>query len=118
MSIEQQLQRWGDYMETARDYGLGFPKRTVLHRCMIEGPAAGAPSGRGDEPVPQDIERIERALQKIPERDRRLAIRLYVEKKPTPVLRRILGVDRDFMDEIIARMQMRVSEALDERQAA
>ena len=118
MSIEQRLQRWGDYMETARDFGLGFPKRTVLHRCMIEGPAAGAPTGRGDEPVPRDIELIEEALARIPERDKRLAIRLYVEKKPTPVLRRILGVDRDFMDEIIARMQMRVAEAIDERSAA
>ena len=59
MSIEQRLERWGNYMQSARDFGLGFPKRTVLHRCMVEGPAAGAPTGQRDEPVPAEIEETE-----------------------------------------------------------
>lgn len=118
MSIEQRLERWGNYMQTARDFGLGFPKRTVLHRCMIEGPAAGAPTGRQDEPVPEEVEQTEAALNLIPERDKRLAVSLYVEGRPVPVLRRVMGVDRDFMEEIIARMHARVEAALDARAAA
>lgn len=105
-------------METRRDFGLGFPKRTVLHRCIVEGPAAGAPTGRGDEPVPEDVEEIEAALTQVPDRDKRLAVSLYVDKKPVPMLRRILRVDRDFMDEIIARMHARVEGAIGERSAA
>lgn len=118
MSIEQRLERWGDYMQTARDFGLGFPKRTVLHRCMTEGPAAGAPTGRQDEVVPEEIEHTEAALNVIPERDKRLAVSLYVERKPVPVLRRVMGVERDFMEEIIGRMHTRVEAALDARAAA
>ncbi len=85
---------------------------------MVEGPAAGAPSGWDTDPVPRDIEEIEIALNKIPDRDKRLAVSLYVEQKPIPVLRRIMRVDRDFMEEIIDRMHMRVEEALYERAAA
>jgi len=118
MSIEQRLERWGDYMQTARDFGLGFPRRTVLHRCMIEGPAAGAPTGKQDEAVPDDIEHTEAALNDIPERDKRLAVSLYVERKPVPMLRRVMGVDREFMEEIIGRMHARVEAALDARSAA
>ena len=118
MSIEQRLERWGDYMQTARDYGLGFPKRTVLHRCMVEGPAAGAPSGQDDEPVPADVEAVEAALNALPERDKRLAVSIYVNRMPVPVLRRVMRVDRAFMEEIIARMHTRVESALVERSAA
>jgi len=116
--IEQRLTRWGSYMQSARDFGLGFPKRTVLHRCMVEGPAAGAPSRKDTEPVPADIEEIEIALNTLPERDKRLAVSLYVDQKPIPVLRRIMGIDRDFMEEIIARMHSRVEAAIGERAAA
>lgn len=116
--IEHQLSRWGQYMRTDRDYGLGFPKRTVLHRCIVEGPAASAPTAKDDEPVPADIAEIEAALNAIPDRDKRLAVSLYVEEKPVPLLRRIMGVDRDFMEEIIARMHARVASAIDERAAA
>jgi hypothetical protein len=116
--IEQRLARWGHYMRTEHDYGLGFPKRTVLHRCIVEGPAASAPTAKDNEPVPSDIEAIESALNRIPDRDKRLAISLYVEEKPVPLLRRVMGVDRDFMEEIIGRMHARVESALDERAAA
>lgn len=118
MSVENQMQRWGDYMQTSRDFGLGFPKRTVLHRCMVEGPAAGSPTGHIDEPIPADVEAVEAALNGVPDRDKRLALALYVERKPVPMLRRVLGVNRDMLDDMIARMHTRVEEALHERGAA
>lgn len=112
MSIEHRLIRWGQYMQTARDFGLGFPRRTVLHRCMVEGPAAGSPTGRGEEPVPSDIEAVESAMSQLPARDKRLAVRLYVEGKPVPVLRRAMRIDRESLEDMIARMHTRVGDAL------
>jgi len=112
MSIHQRLERWGSYMQTQRDFGLGFPKRTVLHRCIVEGPAAGAPSGKMDEPVPQDVEEVEAAINRVPERDKALAIKIYVEKQPVPTIRRDWKVPGDLIDDMINRMHSRIESEL------
>lgn len=34
------LRRWGAYMKADCDLGLGYPKRSTIHKCMIEGVGA------------------------------------------------------------------------------
>lgn len=95
-------------MQTAADFGLGYPRRTVLHRCIVEGPAASAPTKKDSEPVPAEIEAVEAALNRVPPRDKRLAILIYAQKKDVPSLRRYYRVSREIMDDMIARMHNRV----------
>lgn len=110
--IDQRLVRWGEYMRSYADFGLGYPPRNVIHRCMVEGPGAGQSTKRGDEPTPHDVQEVENALRMLGDSDIHLAKILYLEQKPVPLIRRMLRLTAEEMDDIIERLHRRVSEAL------
>lgn len=61
--VDQRLFRWGDYMRSIVEAELGYPRRSVIHRCMVEGPGASQATGKlSDEPMPPDIEEVESIL--------------------------------------------------------
>lgn len=60
--MDNRLFEWGDYMRERRDFGLGFPRRCVIHRAMHEGPGAGQSSGARVEPIPSHVAQIEESL--------------------------------------------------------
>lgn len=112
--IDRRLDRWGRYMRTRFDHGLGFPSRSPIHRMMVEGPGAGSGGERPDEPMPADIAEIEAVLATLERREQKLAASIYIDGKGIPVLRRLLGVSEAFMEEIFDRLHHHVAAGLQE----
>jgi len=60
--IDVRLYEWGDYVRERQDFGLGYPRRNVIHKAMREGPGAGESGGQKDVPMPDPVSEIESAL--------------------------------------------------------
>ena len=60
--IDVRLYEWGDYVREQQDFGLGFPKRNVIHKAMQEGPNAARSGGGGEAVMPKSVEQIEDTL--------------------------------------------------------
>ena len=76
--IDVRLYQWGDYVRERQDYGLGYPRRNIIHKAMREGPSAGQSSGKGEPPMPTGVEEIESALTRAPEAHKETAKARYV----------------------------------------
>ena len=76
--IDVRLYSWGDYVRERHDFGLGYPRRNVIHKAMREGPGAGQSSGKSEPPMPNGVAEIEAALTQAPEQHQATAKVRYV----------------------------------------
>ena len=76
--IDILLYSWGDYVRERQDFGLGYPRRNIIHKAMKEGPGAGQSNGKGEPPMPAGVEEIEAALTRAPEQHQETAKVRYV----------------------------------------
>jgi len=60
--VDLRLFEWGDWVRERQDFGLGYPRRNIIHKAMREGPGAGSSSKSPDLPMPEPIERMESAI--------------------------------------------------------
>ena len=65
--MDNRLFEWGDYMRERRDFGLGYPRRSIIHKAMHEGPGASQTKAPQIEPMPSQIAEIEESLTGVSE---------------------------------------------------
>jgi len=83
--IDVRLYEWGDYVRERQDFGLGYPRRNVIHKAMREGPAAGVSGGSSDAPMPGSVSEIESALLGVTGPLKETAKQRYVSHVPDKV---------------------------------
>jgi len=77
--IDARLWEWGDWVRERQDFGLGYPRRNVIHRAMKEGPSAGQCS-RVELEMPSHIQAMEQALCGVTGGLRETAMQRYVSQ--------------------------------------
>ena len=83
--IDRRLWEWGNWVRERQDYGLGYPRRTVIHKAMREGPGARQSSGYVEIQMPAPVEQMEQALCMITGGLRETAIQRYVRQSADKV---------------------------------
>ena len=103
------LRAWGRFVRENRSEYLGYPKRNVIHRMMIEGPGASQATSEPDIDIHPDVARVDKAIGEIPGLQKDVLYSTYVYRMSLRRGAKALEINRNLYERTLGYAEQRIA---------